>query len=612
MADGHKQMANDHEQHNSMPEEVNTEAHLETSPKQMNFPARLVNKLVFSDEPGELLTRHQPSRYRRMWRNTVFAVAAVSIVPLVVVSAVNYYLYSKSFNEEITQPIHRITAISKRAIESFLDERVSAAKYVISRESINDLYDSKMLSNVFRRMRNSFGGIVDIGIVDSKGVMRTYIGPYDLQGKDYKSQDWFHKMLVSDVYVSDVFMGHRQLPHFIIAVKRETEQGDIAIFRATIDTEVLNRQIQISGLHRDSDAFIINTGGELQTPSRLFGSLLATFPHEVPPYVEGIEIDKDVRIDNASYIMGYAFIKNSPFVFLTLSNKEQLMTGWLAYQGEIFFLIVFSMLAIFVLIMGITSNWVTRIKISDIRREATLHSNEHTNKMASIGRLAAGVAHEINNPLAIINEKAGLLQDIIGTLDDFPKKEKFQKLVHSILNSVERCSVITHRLLGFARHMDVRIEPIAVDAMIREVLAFLEKEAQYRKIEIHVDVSDTLPTIHSDKGQLQQLFLNIINNSLDAMKAGGHLHIKIVEVLTGYIEVSVTDDGQGIEKANLNRIFEPFYTTKKSKGTGLGLSICYGIVKKLRGEMKVESEIGVGTTFTISLPIHRSLTQPEE
>jgi len=566
-----------------------------------------LDKLV-ADKPPPAGTPPKPSRYRRMWRRTVVAVAAVSILPLLTVTLLNYFLYKRSFMQEITQPLHRIAALTKRSVESFLEERMAASQYVLSRESLDDLYDQQQLDNVFRRMRSAFGGIVDIGIIDAEGVMRTYAGPYDLRGKRYDDQRWFHEVMLRDVYVSDVFLGHRKLPHFIIAVRREDAGGRTAIFRATIDTDVLTRQIRMARLRDISDVFIINNSGVLQTPSRVFGPPLSDFQPTVPPYTEGTEIVEGIRIGDNDYLMGYAYIEHSPFVFVLLADRGDLMTGWMTYQGESIGFLVFSIVAILVLIMAITSNWVNRIRLADQRREATLHNVEHTNKMASIGRLAAGVAHEINNPLAIINEKAGLIEDILKFGEDNPQNQKVAKQVRSILKSVNRCSEITHRLLGFARHMDLKNEPVAVDALLREVLGFLEGEASYRGIEVDIQVDDTLPTIHSDKGQLQQLFLNIINNAFDAMRdieGRPRLQISIRSPSPQAVVVTIADNGCGISDENLERIFEPFYTTKKIKGTGLGLSICYGIVRKLRGEMTVDSKLGQGTTFTISLPTER-------
>jgi signal transduction histidine kinase len=245
-----------------------------------------------------------------------------------------------------------------------------------------------------------------------------------------------------------------------------------------------------------------------------------------------------------------------------------------------------------------------RVRDADRRREASLHEVEYTNKMATIGRLAAGVAHEINNPLAIINEKAGLLQDLMELGDEFPRREKVSGLVSSIIASVERASRVTHRLLGFSRHVDVRCETIDLAALIHEVLGFLEREAAYRGVEMTITRGADLPAIDSDRGQLQQVFLNIVNNALAAVQdRTGRIEIALSRTDQDRVQATITDNGAGIERANLSKIFEPFFTTKKGYGTGLGLSVTYGILKKLGGTITVDSEPGQWTTFTVSVPI---------
>jgi two-component system NtrC family sensor kinase len=239
---------------------------------------------------------------------------------------------------------------------------------------------------------------------------------------------------------------------------------------------------------------------------------------------------------------------------------------------------------------------------TDDRRAALMHQVEYTNKLASVGRLAAGVAHEINNPLAIINEKAGLLRDLVQANPETPNREKLLATTDSVLRSVQRCKTVTHRLLGFARHMDVEKQTIALDSVVKEVLGFLEKEAEYRNLIVALEVADGVPQIVSDQGQLQQVFLNILNNAFAAVPDGGRIDIAIEPHGDDLVAVKISDNGVGIPKEHMERIFEPFFTTKHGAGTGLGLSITYGIVKKLGGEVRVESERGQGTRFTVILP----------
>ncbi|MBW1791524.1 MAG: two-component sensor histidine kinase, partial [Deltaproteobacteria bacterium] len=228
-----------------------------------------------------------------------------------------------------------------------------------------------------------------------------------------------------------------------------------------------------------------------------------------------------------------------------------------------------------------------------------------TNKLASIGRLATGVAHEVNNPLAVIQQNAGLIQDLLEMVEKSQYSDTLDKSLKAVQNAVDRCKVITHRLLGFARRMDVSLEDIDINSLLQEVLGFLEKEAIYNYIKVETSFDENIPHIHSDHGQLQQVFLNIINNAIDAIGKDGVILIRSGMYDENHIELEICDSGCGIEEDSIETIFEPFYTTKEvGKGTGLGLSITYGLVKQLGGTIKVDSIVDRGSIFTIILPIN--------
>jgi len=230
---------------------------------------------------------------------------------------------------------------------------------------------------------------------------------------------------------------------------------------------------------------------------------------------------------------------------------------------------------------------------------------EYTSKMATIGRLAASVAHEINNPLAIINEKAGLLMDLIGSSADYPLKEKFLRSLDSIAKSVERCRDVTHRLLGFTRRVKVNWERIDLPNLAKEVLGFLEKEAMHRSIEVQTSFSSDVPSILSNRGQLEEVLLNILHNAFSAVEDGGEIRLSIKTEAPDRVAIVVEDNGSGIPEKDLGHIFEPFFSTKGDFGTGLGLWISYDIVQKLGGRINVWSKLGEGTRFTVALPVNR-------
>jgi signal transduction histidine kinase len=257
---------------------------------------------------------------------------------------------------------------------------------------------------------------------------------------------------------------------------------------------------------------------------------------------------------------------------------------------------------ILVVVWG-SNRFVRLIKENDLKAARMMHEIEYTNKMASIGRLAAGVSHEINNPLSIINENAGMIQDILQASESFPNKEKILQCTNSIFKSVTRCSKITHQLLGFAKRMEPKLEEINLDELIAEVVSFVHREAYLNNIVINIqNPKDEIITLTSDRGLLQQVFINILNNALEAISEGGKVDIAYKSLGNDYVEITISDSGKGIPEKDLPHIFEPFFTTKKEYGTGLGLSITYGIVKKLGGEISVDSKENIGSTFKIVLP----------
>jgi two-component system NtrC family sensor kinase len=223
--------------------------------------------------------------------------------------------------------------------------------------------------------------------------------------------------------------------------------------------------------------------------------------------------------------------------------------------------------------------------------------------MATIGRLAAGVAHELNNPLAIISEKSGLMQDIVEHDEAFIHRDKFLGIAESITKSVGRCSRVTHRLLGFAKRMDVKKEKIDLRELLREVVGFQQSEAAHRNLRVNYDFAENVALIENDRGQLQQVFLNIINNAFAAVKDGGRIDISVDQLNPNEVAVAIRDNGSGIPQDDLKHIFEPFFSTKGRFGTGLGLSITHDIVERLGGLIDVESEVGSGTKFMINLPV---------
>ena len=245
------------------------------------------------------------------------------------------------------------------------------------------------------------------------------------------------------------------------------------------------------------------------------------------------------------------------------------------------------------------------------QRRTLLRQMMQSERMAAVGRLAAGVAHEINNPLAVIGEIAGYLEEL---LEDDPRADDAETLTEltesmpKIIKQVRRCRSITFRLLTFARKSAAREEYADVHAAIEEIIPFVEKDARLAKVTIHRTFDDSTPRVRMEELQLQEIFINLISNAIQALPHDGSGRIWVETTFTGTkVQVCVRDNGPGIEPEVADRLFDPFVTTKApGEGTGLGLSICYAIVKRYDGNITVQTQPGEGATFTVTLPIQRN------
>lgn len=214
-------------------------------------------------------------------------------------------------------------------------------------------------------------------------------------------------------------------------------------------------------------------------------------------------------------------------------------------------------------------------------------------KLATVGQLAAGVAHEINNPLGNISLYAQIL---MKKTKDMATKEKLTV----ISNEADRAAHIVKGLLDFARQSELRISQIDINTEIGKVLGILKP--QLKDIRVETDL-EPLPLIPADSGQMQQVLMNLLTNSIQAITENGEIMVN-TKAEKNHVEISISDNGCGIPEENLDRIFDPFFTTKdQGKGTGLGLSISYGIIKRHNGSIQVKSKAGEGTTFKINLPV---------
>lgn len=541
------------------------------------------------------------ARARCLRRSLLITMMLITMVPLTVTAGLSFFQYRKLLQAESHANAQWSAESARQTIETFLEKLQAAILVVSDAYTVEDLADSQKIGQIFSSLKADHKGLVDLSLIGPDGIQRSYAGPYDLTGKNYSGSPWYMQALARKVFVSEVFMGFRNIPHFVIAVnKKAPGRNGYWVLRASIDTQTLDSFL--ASVHNEvtDDIFLVNEQGKLQSSSR-YHRVNETVAFAGRPKKSGITLMVDTSTLQP-FIRAVGYVRGTPWILVQDQQGYMRKKNWMSFRDQLVLIFCVCLLLSGVAVYRIADFLAASIRKSDESRDLMLQETEHSNKLASIGRLAAGVAHEINNPLAIINEKTGLMKDLLSRADDFPLRARFLAQLDSMENAVSRSRVITHRLLGFARRMEVVLEELQLNDVIEEVLGFLDKEAAYRNIKIEKFFQSDLPAIHSDRGQLQQVFLNIINNAIDAVGEGGEISIASQRISRGAIQVDISDNGPGMGPEVVKNIFEPFFTTKKTKekqGTGLGLSITYGLVKKLGGQITVRSEPGIGTTFSI-------------
>ena len=549
----------------------------------------------------------EDKQYRQFrWQITLTKIL-FSIIPLFILAAALYYHFSVSYTDKVMERLRTLAGNRQASLDLFLDERISQLTTLAYTSTHAELSDEEYLNKVLQIMQARSRSYIDLGVIDQNGDHLAYVGPYHnvLKGVNYRHEPWFDAVLSTGTYVSDVFLGFRKVPHFIIAVVVR-EKGQNLILRATIDSDVIDNIVHAAWTGTSGDAYLINRENLLQTKPRFGGNLLEPAPGPDFSSTVGTRVE-EITYKGETGLFAATQIKIKKWVLVIKEDPKEPLAPLLRAKYLVAFLLLLGLGLIILGSVLTTRTVLNRLIQSDKEKAKSDEVMVHESKMAALGKMAAGVAHEINNPLAVIAEEAGWMKDLLKE-DDVAQSQnlkEYQESIKKIEYHVERVKKVTHRLLGFARRMEPTEEKVMVNQILDECVGFLENEARYRNISINKELAPDLPTTASDSSQLQQVFLNILNNAIDAMGKDGAITLRtLYQPETRQIAIKITDTGPGMTQETIEKIFDPFFTTKEvGKGTGLGLSISYSIIEKLGGTIYVDSKVSKGTTFTIKLPV---------
>ncbi|WP_462324093.1 sensor histidine kinase [Desulfoplanes sp.] len=553
--------------------------------------------------------------YARLRKQILMGMILVPVVPFLMIIGVGYYHFSTSIKENTVSSMQRIVRDHREMVTSFLKERRADLTFVLAEHGFRELKDPRTLALVFDHLQKESPAFVDLGIFDPHGVHVSYVGPYKLSGKMYRNATWFKEVVDKGSYQSDVFMGFRNVPHFVIALSR-MHKGNPWVIRATIDTYRFSEFVEKIRIGRTGEAYIVNQDGVFQTQRRPGGGFLAQDNEdlEYPDHPREIRTYVNEDRNGMTYLYATTWIIPHKWLLVVRQDKNDAFAPFDRAVWMTLAITFVSGVGIVILAVVLSGRIEKQLRITDREKASLQDQLVRATRLAELGEMAAGFAHEINNPLQVMKSDhayIGLVLEDMKNKGDFKEGEDSREIRNSLVQikkQIDRCAKITRSILSFGRRGTPEYRDIDLNAFIPEVVSMIEKKASVNGIELGCELFEESLSIYADPGHIQQVLLNFFNNAIYAIverhgSQGGRLVIVGTHSPEGLVEIRVQDNGAGISPENQKKIFSPFFTTKPvGKGTGLGLSVCFGLVENMGGTMEVSSQQGVGTTFTLRFP----------
>lgn len=543
--------------------------------------------------------------FRQLQSRLVLGLLLGFLLPNLLLSAYFHFQFTRTLKNSALLNLEAVAENQKNTIDLYLQERVVNLFNLFHSREFSLQPTQEAMDNYLQSLKRFHDDFIDVGFFNARGIQIGYAGPHpQLRGRDYSDQPWFQTLLAGkrNYLISDIYTGLRNSPHFTIAV-RQVFDGKPYSMRATLDPDKLYVFLRAISHGKEVETTLINTRGQHQVVDPGRGPFPSTSSY-VPPTVPAGGVE-EIEFDERTTLIAYSWLKETPWALLVMQPASVAQSGM--YRTR---LILTISLALISLLVSLVIFLTIRKVVADARKMAEKGQQlqemlAHASKLASIGELAAGVAHEINNPLAIIMATSGVIRDMLNPefdLDHSP--EAICKELSTIDTAATRAKGITKRLQEMGKARLPQTVQCDLNALIAKVLARLKRvEFKGKHIEVVTQFSADLPQILAEPEPLGQVVGNILVNAADAIADKGTITVSTA-LQDGMVSLTIADTGRGIPAENLQRIFNPFFTTKGGgRGTGLGLSIAASIVKYLGGTITVNSIPGAGSSFTVLLPV---------
>ncbi len=567
----------------------------------------------------------EQKKYRVLKRNFIILFLALSLIPLFTVSLISYFSFKNSLHNTISTHLFEIAKNKGIALQKWLFERHTDAEVfaqsppvVESVDAIGNIKNdfiarekySLTAKKYLQLVKNEYDSYDEIFILDKNGQM--LITTEKMENLKI-NRDYFREALNGKTFNTNIFLSpliHR--PTMVAAAPiRNSNEKIIGVLVERIKLDAINKLMRDIEIGKTGESYLINKEGYFLTESKfesdyILKKKISTIgTQECKKGKSGVGEYIDYR--DRKVLGAYFWIPEMEWSLMVEQDISEAFQEIKYLKNQIFVIGSITILAIVGITLLASGEIVKILKRYDQEYKKQQKQIMRAEKLAAMGQLAAGVAHEISNPLGGISNCIKLISNKINKPSPKPKDFKDSiKYLQTSEQELNRCISIVRNFLAFSRRPNLKPVLININSIISELMALIEPQATIQNITISKELESDLPQVRIDAQQLHQAVMNIILNSLEAMPKGGKLKVR-----TGYdprdevIKIEITDTGYGIPQENLPSLFEPFFSSKpEGKGTGLGLSIVYEVIDEHNGSIEVESEVNKGTTFTVKLPIY--------
>ncbi len=548
--------------------------------------------------------------YRGVHKLLLVSMIVVPALPLLLAVTIGYYSYSKTTEKLVVSAIRQSAIDHRDIISVFLKERQSDLQEYLNLIPPEHLKGGGEHEEIALMYKYAGGVFQDLGLIAPGGVQVSYAGAYELAEMKYLDAPWYQGAVKKGYYVSDVYLGYRNVPHFVVAVMRRID-GKPWVLRGTINPDIFRKLVDGVKLGDTGEAYIVSQDGKFQTARRSGGRLLENDLFNYPSQKKNIMtfLGND---DGADYLLASALMNDGKWRLIVRQKRSDAFRS--TTNSGYTILIILLCGGAFIVVLAFFASRKIYETLEHQANDVCVLENQlmRAVRLAELGEMSAGFAHEINNPLQIMKSDLALLEmvlkDALSSDCDPVIRDEVYEIAAQFKLQIDRCAGITREILNFGRSSKPELQNINLAVYLPGVGNLVEKNANVHGIQLSCVISPDTPFVEVDPGQLQQVMVNLLNNAIHAVidrygSEGGKVLVTAERRTDGSAVIKVSDNGTGISPDNMTKVFVPFFSTKApGKGTGLGLSVCHTIISSLGGTLIVESVMNEGTVFTITLP----------